>query len=109
MFHGCSSLKELNLSLAVLNLSNFNTNNVTNMCYMFSGCSSLKELNLSNFHTTNVTNMNNMFSGCSSLTELNLSNFNTNNVTNMNNMFSGCSYELKKKIKIKKQNKCIFI
>ena len=32
MFYGCSSLKELNLS-------NFNTNNVTNMGYMFSGCS----------------------------------------------------------------------
>ena len=32
MFWGCSSLKELNLD-------NFNTNNVTNMRYMFTGCS----------------------------------------------------------------------
>ena len=32
MFYGCSSLKEL-----ILN--NFNTNNVTNMSYMFDGCS----------------------------------------------------------------------
>ena len=32
MFNGCSSLNELNLS-------NFNTNNLTNMTYMFSGCS----------------------------------------------------------------------
>ena len=32
MFSGCESLKELNLS-------NFNTNNVINMAYMFSGCS----------------------------------------------------------------------
>ena len=32
---------------------------------MFFGCSSLKELNLSNFNTHNVTNMNCMFSGCS--------------------------------------------
>ena len=32
---------------------------------MFFGCSSLKELNLSNFNTHNVTNMNRMFSGCS--------------------------------------------
>jgi len=37
MFSGCSSLKELNLS-------SFNTNNVTDMGYMFEGCSSLKEL-----------------------------------------------------------------
>ena len=32
---------------------------------MFSGCCSLKELNLSNFNTKNVTNMKGMFSGCS--------------------------------------------
>ena len=32
MFYGCSSLKELNLS-------NFNTNNVNDMGYMFYGCS----------------------------------------------------------------------
>ena len=32
---------------------------------MFSGCSSLKELNLANFNTNNVTNLISMFSGCS--------------------------------------------
>ena len=32
---------------------------------MFSGCSSLRELNLSNFNTNNVTNMECMFQGCS--------------------------------------------
>ena len=48
------------------------------MNYMFSHCSLLKELNISNFNTNNVTYMNSMFSGCSSLKELNLSNFNTN-------------------------------
>ena len=37
MFNGCSSLKELNLS-------NFNTNNVTDISFMFSGCS--KELRM---------------------------------------------------------------
>ena len=35
------------------------------MGYMFYGCSSLKDLNLSNFNTNNVTNMGGMFSGCS--------------------------------------------
>ena len=34
------------------------------MSGMFFGCSSLKELNLNNFNTNNVTNMNGMFSGC---------------------------------------------
>ena len=32
---------------------------------MFGGCSSLKELNLNNFITNNVTNMSYMFNGCS--------------------------------------------
>ena len=32
---------------------------------MFSRCSSLKELNLNNFNTNNVTNMRWMFSKCS--------------------------------------------
>ena len=35
------------------------------MSFMFWGCSSLKELNINNFNTINVTNMVYMFSGCS--------------------------------------------
>ena len=86
------------------NLSNFNTNNVTNMSYMFYRCSSLKELNLSNFNTNNVTNMGLMFFGCLSLKELNLSNFNTNNVTEMRGMFWGCSEQFQNKIKVQYKN-----
>ena len=41
MFYGCSSLKEINIS-------NFNTNNATDMSGMFYGCSSLKEINILN-------------------------------------------------------------
>lgn len=37
------------------------------MSYMFRDCSSLTNLNLSNFETSNVTNMSYMFSGCSKL------------------------------------------
>ena len=70
LFYNCSSLTNLDLS-------NFNTQNVTKIQCMFYGCSSLTNLNSSNFNTQNVTNMNGMFYGCSSLTNLNLSNFNT--------------------------------
>ena len=42
MFSGCSSLKKLNLS-------NCNTNNVTDMRYIFRGYSSLEDINISNF------------------------------------------------------------
>ena len=58
---------------------------------MFDGCLSLKELNLSNFNTANVTCMIGMFSGCLSLKELNISNFNINNVTKIQDMFTSCS------------------
>jgi surface protein len=39
---------------------------------MFSGCNSLTNLNLSNFNTQNVTDMMRMFSGCNSLTKNNI-------------------------------------
>ena len=40
-----------------LDLSGFNTENVTNMYQMFEDCSSLNNLNVSNFDTKNATNM----------------------------------------------------
>ena len=46
------------------------------MGWMFYYCSSLILLNLSNFDTSQVTDMEDMFSHCSSLISLNLSNFN---------------------------------
>ena len=71
---------------------------------MFYCCSSLKKLNLSNFNTNKVTNMSYMFCDCSSLEELNISNFDTNNVTDMSHMLDRCSDELKMKIKKNYQN-----
>ena len=71
---------------------------------MFYGCSSLKELNLNNFNTNNVIDMCWMFYGCSSLKELNLNNFDTNNVINMSGMLSGCSNDLERKIKSENKN-----
>ena len=62
---------------------------LNNTNFMFYNCSSLTSLNLSNFNTNNVTNMRSMFFDCSSLTSLNLSNFNTNNVIDMRSMFNG--------------------
>ena len=63
------------------------TSNVTNMGFMFFGCYALTTIPLLN--TSNVTNMNSMFSGCSVLTTIPL--LNTSNATNMNSMFDNCS------------------
>ena len=84
MFKKCSSLTSINLS-------NFNTSNVTHMASMFESCSSLTSINLSNFNTHKIIDMSAMFYDCYSLTSIDLSNFNTNNVTNMHAMFCGCS------------------
>ena len=78
-------------SLTSLDLSNFDTSNVTSMDDLFWQCESLTNLDLSGFAKSNVTDMSSMFYGCSSLTSLKLSNFNTSNVTDMRFMFYNCS------------------
>ena len=83
MFRYCTKLSKLNLS-------NFDTRNVTDMKYMFSGCSTLEKLDLSSFNTANVTKMFGMFYGCSNLSELDLSKFDTKNVKSMPYMFYNC-------------------
>ena len=67
---------------------------------MFSECSSLSSLpNISEWDTNNVTNMSNMFSWCSSLSNLpGISKLNTNNVKNKNNMFNQCLNIISKEI-----------
>ena len=42
------------------------------MSCMYSDCNLLKNINISNFNTQNVTNMNSMFSDCNSLTKDNI-------------------------------------
>ena len=43
---------------------------------MFYECNSLADIDLSNFNTENITNMSSMFEKCISLTKIDLSNFN---------------------------------
>ena len=83
MFSLCSSLKSLDVT-------HFNTANVTSMTRMFLGCSSLTSLDVTNFNTAKVTDMSYMFQDCYALTSLYLTNFNTEKVTNMESMFSSC-------------------
>ena len=84
MFYGCSGLTNLDVS-------GFNTENVTQMKSMFSGCTKLTTLNVSGFKTSNVTDMSYMFNNCSGLTALDVSGFDTANVENMESMFQNCS------------------
>ena len=72
-----------------LDVSNFDTSKVTDMSQMFSE-SQATTLDISNFDTSNVTNMRAMFDG-SKVTTLDVSNFDTSNVTNMSGMFGNAS------------------
>ena len=83
MFMGCKNIIEIDLS-------SFNSKNVTNMVAMFRDCVNLKNINLSNLNTKNVTNMNSMFYGCKNLINIDLSSFDTTNVLEVNSMFNQC-------------------
>jgi surface protein len=76
--------------LTSLDLSNFDSSNVTNMRSMFEDCRNLTSIDLSNFDTSNVGNTYAMFSGCRSLTTLDLTSFDTSKVINMSYMFYNC-------------------
>ena len=78
-------------ALEEIDLSNFDTSNVTSMSAMFSNCSNLKSLDLSTFDTSNVTSMGGMFQKCINLEEINFSSFDTSNVEDMQYMFCNCS------------------
>ena len=83
---------QCNALVSIGDVSNWNTSSVTIMEFMFDRCSSLtSSLNLSNWNTSNVTTMKALFQNCSSLTSLDVSNWNTSNVTNMSWLFYGCS------------------
>ena len=62
------------------------------------GCESLTYLDLSNFNTQNVFEMNYIFSGCNSLTYLDISNFKTRNIVFLNDNFQDCNSLIKKNI-----------
>ena len=109
MFMNCKNIKSIDLSSfdssEVTNMSsmfskciylekiifgNFNTQKVINMKKMFSKCKCLKEINFpKSFTTENVIDMSLMFFGCEQLNKLNLS-FDTHNVTNMHGLFQEC-------------------
>ena len=62
------------------------------MSYLFNQCGSLTSLNLSNFNTKNVTDMSFMFFGCGMLEHLiiNPKKFILDNVIDMKYMFYEC-------------------
>ena len=78
-----------NIAVTNLDLSGFQTENVTDMSGMFFDAKNITNLDLTPLNTGNVTDMHYMFTNMGSLTSLNLSRINTSKVTNMTGMFWG--------------------
>ena len=93
LFGGDHELEGIQFAVVkdIAGLELLDTSKVTNMRYMFNGCSALTSLDLSGFDTSKVTYMDNMFNGCSALTTLDVSGFDTSSVTEMYGMFYDCS------------------
>ena len=87
----CRSMFYAYHDLLQIDLSNFNTANVTDMGYMFYNCDALTTLDLSNFNTANITTMYMMFNSCSSLTTIYGGDWIKNESLNSSQMFIGCT------------------
>ena len=83
LFEGCSGLLNTNA------LTSFDTSAVTNMSYMFSGCT-VFNADISGWNTGLVTNMSGMFQNATSFNRY-IGGWNVSNVTNMSYMFSGAT------------------
>ena len=79
-------------NISKLDISKWNTSNVTNMIGMFYYCNSLKSLDISKWDTSKVVDMSGMFQECTQIeAPLDVSKWNTSNVTTMKSMFEYCS------------------
>jgi surface protein len=76
--------------LKKIDLSNFNTENVTDMQFMFWDAEKVEEIDLTNLKTDKVTNFSYMFNACLKLTSLDLRSFNTKNASKYEYMFCYC-------------------
>ena len=85
-FYQCGKLTTLD------GIGNLNTSDVTNMAYMFAGCTAtdFTSLDLHTFDTGSVTTMEQMFNGCTTLQTLNLSGWTNTHVQNFYYMFQNC-------------------
>ena len=78
-------------ALTKLDISNVKTDKATDLSYMFSGCTGLLNLDTSKFNTSNATDLSFMFYNCSNVSTLNVEGFNTEKATSLNAMFAGCN------------------
>ncbi len=80
-----------NSNISSISLANWDTSKVTNMSYMFAGCTSLQIINIQSFDMSKVTDVSGMFAYCSIVTSiLSPSDTPLDLVTSFANMFYDC-------------------
>ena len=80
------------LKLEVVDISGWDTSNVTAMTYMFSRCKNLKNIiGIENLDVLKLKRANFMFDSCENLVELDLTNWNIKSLENMSYMFYNCA------------------
>ena len=89
MFSGCKALTSIT-GLDTWKTTGASLDKSVDMSSMFAYDDNLNTLNLSNFDTSNVTTFEDMFTSDIGLKSLNVSNFKTDKVENFSNMFSSC-------------------
>ena len=88
MFFACKALRYIK------GLDNWNTTAATNMSFMFAYDDNLNSLDLSKFNTSQVTTFEAMFVGCEKLTSITgLNNWDTTAATDMSSMSSMFAYD----------------
>ena len=75
-----------------INLSSFDTRKLINAKNMFKFLVGTKKLDLSSFYTPSLINMEGMFSHCTALTDFKIPNITTDNVINMEDTFATFGY-----------------
>ena len=78
-------------NLTSINADNLVHSGVKNLSFLFTTCGNLESIDVSSWDTSSVTTMVSMFNSCSSLTSLDVSNWDTSSVTTMVSIFQGCS------------------
>jgi len=84
MFSGLTNITKIDLS-------KFDTSQVTDMKFMFNECKNLEYIDLTNINTSSVKSMQNLFQNCEKLASLDLSYFDTSSVEDMTFLFRQCS------------------
>lgn len=85
LFNGASALE-------ILDVSDWDVSNVTDMSFMFYNCSSLKEIDVSKWDVSKVQNFDH-FAAHANLRRKGIENWDTSSATNMNAMFHNCAEE----------------